>query len=78
MDNGTFEQLSRNPQITLQNTTGFDGVKGIIVGGNLSIICENPASTDLISWVVLAERKDRSMMESPLTDEEGYLVTQRE
>lgn len=78
MDDGTFEALCANPQIFLQNNTAYDSLSGSITGAILTITSENSASTDIINWMVLAERRDASVKEWNRTDADGYLVTQYE
>lgn len=76
MDNGTFEALCANPDVFLQNRTGFNRVVGSIYQGILTITCENNTSTDMISWMVIAERKDPFVKQWNRTDSNGYLNTQ--
>jgi hypothetical protein len=76
MDEGTFEALCANPDLFLQNRTGFNRVIGSIQGAILTITCENSTSTDTISWMVVAERKDTFIKEWDRTDSNGYLITQ--
>ena len=76
MDNGTFEALCANPDVFLQNRTGFNRVVGSIYQGILTITCENNTSTDMISWMVVAERKDPFVKQWNRTDSNGYLNTQ--
>jgi len=76
MDNGTFEALCANPDIFLQNRTGFNRVVGSIYRGILTITCENNIATDMISWMVVAERKDPFVKNWNRTDSNGYLNTQ--
>jgi hypothetical protein len=77
MTDGTFEALCTNPQFFLQNMSGFDRVRGTMSGANLVIISENQTSTDVISWMVVAERHDAGMISADLTNEYGYLVTEQ-
>lgn len=74
MTAGTWESLNRNPDIFLQNNTGWDRVRGKIEGAILLIESENPNSNDWISWMVVAERKDNFVLESDVTDDEGRLI----
>lgn len=74
MEIGTWEKLNRNPDIFLQNNTGWDRVKGTINGSILTIECENPKSTDLISWMVVAERQDEHILNSNMSDSMGRLI----
>ena len=76
MDNGTFEVLCANPQYFLQNMSGFNRVVGSIYRGILTITCENNTATDMISWMVVAERKDPFVKNWNRTDSNGYLNTQ--
>ncbi len=76
MDNGTFESLCRNPTFFLQNTSGFNRVIGNISSNYLTITCESSTSNDIISWMVVAERKDEKIKEWNRTDSNGYLITQ--
>jgi hypothetical protein len=76
MDDGTFEALCANPQYFLQNMSGFNRVIGSIYRGILTITCENNTATDMISWMVVAERKDPFVKNWDRTDSNGYLNTQ--
>jgi len=76
MDNGTFEALCANPQYFLQNMSGFNRVVGSIYRGILTITSEDNTATDMISWMVVAERKDPFIKNWNRTDSNGYLNTQ--
>jgi hypothetical protein len=78
MDAGTFEVLCTNPQIFLQNLTGFSRVKGSISGSTLTITSNNADATDTISWLVVAERTDPYIKKWNRTDDNGFLITQYE
>lgn len=78
MSKGTWENLNQNPDIFLQNNTGWDRVRGRVDGAILSIESENPNSNDWISWMVVAERKDKFVLESDVSDHEGRLVLEYE
>ena len=71
MTEGTFTAFTKNPQLYLQNETGFDRVRGSVVNGSVQIYSENTESTDTISWLVVAERTDPAVSESPLYDKNG-------
>ncbi len=82
MSPGTFAALTTNAVVTsLQNHDGFARLKpGAINGGSFEIICEDEASTDLVSWVVVAERND-PFVKSDLdqnTDSDGRFVPEFE
>jgi hypothetical protein len=79
MTHGTFETLTRNPRVSLQNMTSFDRVKASIQGGTLTIECESLQSDDEIHWFVVAERRDEGIIKSDnaFTCEKGYLLTEK-
>ena len=74
MTPGTWEKLNRNPDIFLQNLEGWSRLKGKINGSILEIECEDENCTDLISWMVVAERQDDHIMNSNMSDSEGRLI----
>jgi hypothetical protein len=78
MRQGTFVALCANPMCYLQNNVSFDRVRGTIAGNILTILCENANSTDLINWLVIAERKDKYIKEWTRTNENGFLKTEHD
>ena len=76
MEHGTFEALCANPDVFLQNKTGFSRVIGTVQGGILTITCENSTANDLISWMVVAERMDPFIKQWDRTDSDGFLITE--
>ena len=58
---GTFVALTRDPQIWIQNDTGWSAVKGSISGNTLTITCQDVTSTDTVHWLVVADRYDDHM-----------------
>lgn len=77
MTPGTFEVLTGDPQVWLQNDTGWEPLKGNVIDGELIILCRDDSSTDVVSWMVVAERRDPHIMESGITDENGRLVPEQ-
>jgi len=73
---GTFTALTKNPQVWVQNDTGWGAVKGRVEDGNIMITAEDTTSSDTISWLVVAERNDTYINSSnePWTDENGTFV----
>jgi len=73
MTDGTWELLCRDPQVYLQNDTGWAALQGSVSGSTLLINCENTNSTDTVSWMVVAERQDDFMKASgtDFTDSDG-------
>ena len=73
---GTFEALTKNPQVWVQNDTGWGAVKGTVEDGNIIITAEDNTSSDTVSWLVVAERNDTFIRseEEPWTNEAGDFV----
>ena len=78
MTEGTFSALNGNPQIFLQNESGFEPVKGYVTDNILHIQCRDETSTDTISWMVVAERQDQHMLDTKWTDEFGRPILEPE
>ena len=78
MTEGTFSALNGNPQIFLQNESGFEPVKGHVTDNILHIQCRDETATDIISWMVVAERQDQHMLDTEWTDEFGRPVLEPE
>jgi hypothetical protein len=76
MSAGTWELLCRDPQVWAQNDTGWAQVRGSVGGSTLTVTCEDAASTDSVSWVVVAERCDPHMIETGWTDEDGRVIVE--
>ena len=74
MTEGTFAALSTNARYFLQNNDSFDRVRGKINENILTIFSENVESIDEISWMVISERKDRSIIDCERTDPRGFLI----
>lgn len=81
MTSGTFEALTKNAVVTsLQNQSGFARLMpSAISSGTFEIVCEDEASSDIVSWTVTAERNDafvRRLDEN--CDDEGRFIPERE
>ena len=76
MTEGTFEVLCRDVQCFTTNESGWDLVKGKVIGNIVYIESQNPNSTDEISWIVIGERKDKEIKESTITDDEGNIIVE--
>ena len=76
MTQGTFEALCDNPQVFLQNNQTFDRVIGMINSNKLTIISDNQNSSAIISWMIIAERKDPLIKKWDRTNKDGYLITE--
>jgi hypothetical protein len=76
MTEGTFEVLCREVQCFTTNSSGWDLVKGKVIGNIIYIESQNQNSTDEISWMVIGERKDKHMMDTDWTDENGKVIVE--
>ena len=78
MTEGTWVILCRDEQCFTSNETGWSSVRGSVTGNILTIECEDATSTDTISWMVVAERHDPNIYDSPLTDDDGHIQVESE
>jgi hypothetical protein len=78
MADGTFEALCIDPVVFLQNNSTFDRVIGYVEGSILTIVCENQGASNVVNWMVIAERKDPSIRENKYTDADGRLVLEHD
>jgi hypothetical protein len=78
MSDGTWEALCRDPQVFLQNDTGWSALKGSVSGSTLLISCKDSISNDTVSWMVVAERDDPTYLASTITDDDGLLIIEAE
>jgi hypothetical protein len=76
MTEGTFEALCRDIQCFTTNESGWDLIKGKVIGNIIYIESQNEKSTDEISWMVIGERKDKHMMDTEWTDENGKVIVE--
>lgn len=78
MTGGTFEVLTREVQCFTTNESGWDAVKGSVIGNILTIVSQNRNCIDSISWMVIGERKDEHIMSTDWTDENGKIIMEPE
>lgn len=78
MTDGTFEALCRDPQVFLQNNQSWDRVRGYVNGCMLMIESENADASFEVDWMVVAERKDPTIIDWDKTDPNGYLVLEHD
>lgn len=78
MSEGTFVLLTKDVQCFTTNESGWDLVKGSVTGNTLTVVSQNTNSTDVISWLVVGERKDEAFLNSSSTDENGKLILEVE
>ena len=74
MTHGTFEALCRDVQCFTSNETGWGPVKGTVFGPILTVEAIDKNSTDTISWMVIAERKDPFIINTEWTDSNGKII----
>jgi hypothetical protein len=78
MSIGTFSALTKNPQVFLQNTSGWAPVRVKSFSGAILTIESNSLDNDEISWMVVATRNDAGVYQSRSTDENGDLIVEFE
>jgi hypothetical protein len=78
MTEGTWELLCRDPQVWIQNDSGWSKVRGSVEGSTLSIESQDAVSDDIVSWMVVAERCDPHMMDTGWTDDDGRVIVEPE
>jgi len=78
MSEGTFAALTQNPDVFVQNQSGWEPVRGAVQDGVLTIECRDPASKDTVSWLVVAERADPQIRSLEITDADGHLIPEHD
>ena len=78
MTEGTFSALCASIQCFTTNETGWTPIKGSVAGNILTITANDESCTDTISWMVIGERKDKHMIETEWTDENGKVIVEPE
>lgn len=73
---GSWSVINRNACSFVSNTKSFKSVRSTITDGVLKIFCEDDTSSDIISWIVVAERNDDEIKISRSTDDNGRLITE--
>ena len=69
MTSGTWAVLCRNPQVWVQNETGWTQVRGSVSGSTLTLSAQDDDCADTVSWLVVAERNDSHYTDSKSTDD---------
>jgi len=72
---GTWVLLCRDEQCYTTNETGWHHVRGSVSGSILTIDCEEECD-DVVSWMVVACRKDQHMYDTTWTDADGYPIVE--
>jgi hypothetical protein len=76
MTEGTFVALCRDVQCFTTNESGWNHVRGSVIGNVLTIECQDQTASDLISWMVIGERQDKHMMNTEWTDDNGRVIVE--
>jgi len=75
MTPGTWELLCRDPQVFVVNNQGWTPVRATVTAaGIVTIEAQDPACTDTIDWMVIAERQDAKIREANWTDDDGRTI----
>lgn len=79
MTDGTFLSLCRNPSVFVNNQDTWAPVRGFIKGADLTILTRDSFDNNFhVSFMVVAERKDPSIIESEMTNSNGKLILETE
>jgi hypothetical protein len=76
MTEGTFEVLCGDVQCFTSNESGWGAIRGKVTGNILTIEAQDAASTDNVSWMVIGERKDKHIMDTDWTDDNGRPIVE--
>jgi len=76
MTEGTFEALNNIQSWSSSNESGYAPVKCSISGNLLTIECQDSTSTDTVYYEVRGVRKDKHMLDTEWTDENGRVITE--
>ena len=78
MTEGTFELLNHLSTWSSSNESSHSSVICSVLGNILTIECEDITSTDTVYWEVRGERKDKHILETYWTDDEGHAIVEPE
>jgi len=70
--------LNSNFSLYVRNNKTYDRVYGIINGSIITINCENIVDEIDIDWLVIGERKDKYVINVPMTTNIGSLICEHE
>jgi hypothetical protein len=76
MTDGTFEVLCQDVQSYTTNESGWSLTKSYVIGNILHIEAQDETVTDIISWLVIGERKDDGIKNSAITDDNGHVIVE--
>jgi hypothetical protein len=76
MTEGTFEVLCCDVQCFTTNESDWTPVRGSVTGNILTIESQDATAKSEISWMVIGERKDKHMMDTDWTDENGKVIVE--
>jgi hypothetical protein len=76
MTEGTFEALCGEVQCFTTNESDWTAIRGKVVGNILTIEAQENTATSTISWMVIGERKDKHMIDTEWTDENGKVIVE--
>jgi hypothetical protein len=76
MTEGTFEVLCRDVQCFTTNESDWILVRGKVDGNILTIEAQDETATSSISWMVIGERKDKHMIDTEWTDDNGKVIVE--
>ena len=76
LTSGTFEALNTNVDCWVSNKSGWTAVRGNVEGAMLTITAQDSNCTDTVSWLVIGERHDQTIIDANWTDANGRVITE--
>jgi hypothetical protein len=76
LSGGTFVALNTNTDCWVNNKTGWTAVRATVSGSILSIEAQDNSCADTVSWLVIGERHDQTIIDATWTDEAGRVITE--
>jgi hypothetical protein len=76
LTSGTFEALNTNVDCWVSNKSGWTAVQGNVEGAMLTITAQDSNCTDTVSWLVIGERHDQTIIDANWTDANGRVITE--
>jgi hypothetical protein len=76
LSGGTFVALNTNTDCWVNNKTGWTAVRATVSGSILSIEAQDNSCADTVSWLVIGERHDQTIIDANWTDEAGRVITE--
>ena len=76
LTSGTFEALNTNVDCWVSNKSGWTAVRGNVEGAILTITAQDSNCIDTVSWLVIGERHDQTIIDANWTNANGRVITE--